>query len=1482
MLPPLADYVELPTIYQACSTVRRARIFFFGKRFNSIIAIQPGEVPMDVASTAYDNDRFGCQVLPAVPFDRTLRTLMFLSVPFFPSGNQRIYFCLFEIGFSGVDDGIVVPFLPYPSWEGIWSYLQIAYGYVKPVSSRFRIEVGECTFEECDDISWIPNCCLARITSHEDSPQIALPPWHGSDLRWPRTEELFVRLYQCEAMMQKIALCRSRQRCAACGRTKNPNFDCIAYMTKAKQGSLGEACGVQCADISHVVRVNKGSSTLSHEISVPLCIHPMLITLFLGAVHANGHEHVNFELLPGSTIEKPIWKEAATVGGFSVIQGLSGDPPPVKDNAPEHSSDYLGGSLPLDIMRDLTLFYFSPSHLQVLAATCPTLRDIVRDVRRWRNRVIYLDDAEFHDRSVLNSILPVCSIASAVTVRCRQLCLFTTMPNNVYVSAPLERIHIPPGAGTTMCGFRSAGPLMGRAIFDVVLPPSVCGLYLGVREWRGALYRDIGNVPPRADSFFSALTVLRQENAPYLPADTHDGCSVPPQSSLTSKSHMVVDRNTVDMLHQRQDVILYHYIHAHAQKLASEQRPSIDVSFATGWWERPLPDLVGSVLGLTKPRHPIFVLPAVTTLIHSYAQEFEPDVAIEKMKSSRNWPRPEYMISEYNVGIIRALLSACSQDVVGSLMEMLENAATTKEQLCQEGIVSTLMSGRRPERIASKTSGPDLEQFESDQDEQHEPDIENDPALLPSVDGKHAKQSESAARELPSTIPFDVVLPSKRESQPDSHAIRPLRPTGTITDLVEAVEDEEEEVPQASSVLDAYEPDVRQGNYIRVHTDSSLNTLTARFPNASENLRRIIFVAASMASGRIPEKPMLADVAALAWMIEGGRHIRVHKGFLYIYNDDGSFLPFTGIPSQAVLHRVSFFFNVLEGVFRRLRDTVRKEADALANAIMADRQNFASDDDFFASCTSAAARRPGNIDVDARLDNPEGEDGDLDHMQENNNGGSSSSWTQAIKESLNKLNSHENTINKLAAVSEPVRRQKRRLMGKTSEEKQLADDASPTRVSKEVQYHYSNDLQFSVRARRYSEAYAAQSMSRRLQSQVVEGHTVDLDICNCCVSIVHQVIAKLQPTPALPTDLQTFLDDLARSRQTVIRRLGLTTSQGKQLINKMLNGGAAPDSLKDNEDIKKLQRLSLYLRWIACNVLHADYLSLADVASKTYPSATIFSLMWTCIEDWILDVWTSHISHARPAHISLHFDGVRVSADVAPDLGEFIDGCRKHILDVTGFDVEIARKQPQTVFQCIRDAVKSDAGARQVPDLLCREGHCIPCAMWHAFGGIRSGVETLVKKMQEEATEHQPRYLKYGALADDLGISLCSCAGLPPDHVKTFLLHAENNGRPHCVAAQMNTDGSQVSVFDGSKLYKLGIEDFKNAVSAGTDTSTVACFWQKKHQDKQEMQVVLLQLEAGASSDDESCSQHSESNSQTRSATFWVEEDGLASQELGS
>ena len=57
-------------------------------------------------------------------------------------------------------------------------------------------------------------------------------------------------------------------------------------------------------------------------------------------------------------------------------------------------------------------------------------------------------------------------------------------------------------------------------------------------------------------------------------------------------------------------------------------------------------------------------------------------------------------------------------------------------------------------------------------------------------------------------------------------------------------------------------------------------------------------MAGHMIEGTVGDKPMLADSAALIWMIEGQRHMRVHKGFMYVYDDDGCFLPFGGIPTR--------------------------------------------------------------------------------------------------------------------------------------------------------------------------------------------------------------------------------------------------------------------------------------------------------------------------------------------------------------------------------------------------------------------------------------------------------------------------------------------------------------------------------------------------------------------------------------------------------
>ena len=81
-----------------------------------------------------------------------------------------------------------------------------------------------------------------------------------------------------------------------------------------------------------------------------------------------------------------------------------------------------------------------------------------------------------------------------------------------------------------------------------------------------------------------------------------------------------------------------------------------------------------------------------------------------------------------------------------------------------------------------------------------------------------------------------------------------------------------------------------------------------------------------------------------------------------------------------------------------------------------------------------------------------------------------------------------------------------------------------------VSYWYSEKQDYSVRARRYTVNGGVQSMSRRLQYDVVGGHTGDLDIQNCCMTLVQQIIAKTCPEPPRPDHLAKILDDVVKNR----------------------------------------------------------------------------------------------------------------------------------------------------------------------------------------------------------------------------------------------------------------------------------------------------------------------------------------------------------------
>ena len=222
-------------------------------------------------------------------------------------------------------------------------------------------------------------------------------------------------------------------------------------------------------------------------------------------------------------------------------------------------------------------------------------------------------------------------------------------------------------------------------------------------------------------------------------------------------------------------------------------------------------------------------------------------------------------------------------------------------------------------------------------------------------------------------------------------------------------------------------------------------------------------------------------------------------------------------------------------------------------------------------------------------------------------------------------------------------------------------------------------------------------MSRRLQKHAVDSHTLDLDIHYCAFQILRQIIQKTQPKPALPKDLDDMLEEVTMNRSAFLARLDVDVAEGKNVIHAVLNGGVPPDNLKKNEAIVALQKISLYARWVAMNLLYEDYMSLKENKDKTFPSASILSLMWQSVEDMILQVWAEYAITLKPKHVSLHFDGIRLSKDVVDNVDSHIEQCQKIIMEKTGFAVKILRKTHCTVRELVAERGTPCAAARNIP-----------------------------------------------------------------------------------------------------------------------------------------------------------------------------------------
>ena len=271
---------------------------------------------------------------------------------------------------------------------------------------------------------------------------------------------------------------------------------------------------------------------------------------------------------------------------------------------------------------------------------------------------------------------------------------------------------------------------------------------------------------------------------------------------------------------------------------------------------------------------------------------------------------------------------------------------------------------------------------ERDEHPQHSQELPD-----PQVGNDKVQSQQENQADVPDTMPFRVTLTGQDREKDDmeialeeimleeADSEAPLLAkkrrlmTGAATHALDCRRMFERSLGIIKSTLDGYGADVcLQPNTIMQNTRTMLSSLQIKYPWMSEQMRRLTTTAAHTPTGKIGDKPMLPDAATITWMVEGDRHMRVHKGFLFVYDDDGCFMPFGGIPPEAVLHRIHDFFLCLEGVFRRMKPEISRDADSVANAIASDLQTSETEDEYLNLCRTATNRRSQAPAYSQRLD----------------------------------------------------------------------------------------------------------------------------------------------------------------------------------------------------------------------------------------------------------------------------------------------------------------------------------------------------------------------------------------------------------------------------------------------------------------------------------------------------------------------------------
>eukprot|EP00438_Fugacium_kawagutii_P003693 Skav206833 [mRNA] locus=scaffold3672:167985:175192:- [translate_table: standard] len=373
---------------------------------------------------------------------------------------------------------------------------------------------------------------------------------------------------------------------------------------------------------------------------------------------------------------------------------------------------------------------------------------------------------------------------------------------------------------------------------------------------------------------------------------------------------------------------------------------------------------------------------------------------------------------------------------------------------------------------------------------------------------------------------------------------------------------------------------------------------------------------------------------------------------------------------------------------------------------------------------------------------------------------------------------------------------------------------------KHESFRYAYPLSTSLRTRKIVEGVGAQKFTRRAQVHLLAS-THDLDIHNSVFTLFRQLLDKLRVKPSMPETLRATLVRCADHRDEVCaRELGMSKSRGKKILTSVLYGGSLPAGLGENDFLINLSKVSLFFRWLAISLLTEEFNRfMSPDINKKNPENSILAHLYLALEDCVLSSWCDHLLSMQPEHLSLHFDGVRVSTFENHSVEEICQSSEKHIENQTGFCVKILEKQHQTVLQQVRACAEEEIPSMSAGNsLLEKMGNCIPAAL--ASLQDKDRISNLLAGEAE-----QPMARSYRQCEALCNVKLVPCLEFAKVKTGIFLFHSESGGMPHCVSLHIDEDGSlPIWAHDVGCSYKIKQSSLEDALEAGVDSSTCVFF----------------------------------------------------------